>query len=370
MLGTAVLAACGLDRGLHQSPTIPEHDIPAVSAHASSMPSQQGSTPSSSPSPAAAPAPAPPRGRFSVVATAETDPVPHSGDAADDPAIWIHPTDPALSVVIGTDKDKGGGLLMYDLEGSEVGARLDGAMNNVDVRGDVVAAGNEEENVVALYRMDPATRIPQPAVAEEIRPELTIYGTCLYEDPGSGRLFAFVTSDEGEIEQWELTEVDGGFRGTFARAWALDSQVEACVADDAHGALYVAEEAVGVWRFDADPDAGVSGSLVAATGGGELEPDVEGITIAAWPDGGGFLIVSSQGNDEYVVYDRRDHEHLATFTIAAGDEIDETSNTDGIDVTIARLGPDYPAGLLVVQDGNNGHENQNFKLVSLRELLP
>jgi phytase-like protein/calcineurin-like phosphoesterase family protein len=45
------------------------------------------------------------RGVAAVVgATVETDPVPHRGDAADDPAIWVHPADPSLSTIIGTDK--------------------------------------------------------------------------------------------------------------------------------------------------------------------------------------------------------------------------------------------------------------------------
>src|SRR5262245_25704161 len=35
-----------------------------------------------------------------VTATVETDPVPHGGDAADDPAIWVNPNDPAQSAVI------------------------------------------------------------------------------------------------------------------------------------------------------------------------------------------------------------------------------------------------------------------------------
>ena len=37
----------------------------------------------------------------------ETAPVPSSGDAADDPAIWIHPNQPADSVILGTDKQDG-----------------------------------------------------------------------------------------------------------------------------------------------------------------------------------------------------------------------------------------------------------------------
>ena len=35
-----------------------------------------------------------------ITATIETDPVPTGGDAADDPAIWVHPSDPAQSTII------------------------------------------------------------------------------------------------------------------------------------------------------------------------------------------------------------------------------------------------------------------------------
>ncbi|HEV2950851.1 MAG TPA: phytase, partial [Actinomycetota bacterium] len=67
-----------------------------------------------------------------VGATVETDPVAHGGDAADDAAIWVHPTDPALSTIIGTDKL--GGLAVYDLSGAQL-QLLDPArrMNNVDL---------------------------------------------------------------------------------------------------------------------------------------------------------------------------------------------------------------------------------------------
>ena len=45
------------------------------------------------------------------------------------------------------------------------------------------------------------------------------------------------------------------------------------------------------------------------------------------------------------------------------------ANTDGIDLVATPLGPEYPAGLLVVQDGFIGkpgrpRQNQSFKLVS------
>ncbi|MDP5027094.1 MAG: phytase, partial [Flavobacterium sp.] len=43
-----------------------------------------------------------------------TENTPHD---TDDPAIWIHPTNPSSSLIIGTDKDSDGGLYLYDLNG-------------------------------------------------------------------------------------------------------------------------------------------------------------------------------------------------------------------------------------------------------------
>jgi 3-phytase len=53
---------------------------------------------------------------LTVVPAVETVPVPTGGDAADDATIWVHPIAPALSLVIGTDKDDG--LAVYDLAGT------------------------------------------------------------------------------------------------------------------------------------------------------------------------------------------------------------------------------------------------------------
>src|SRR5262249_44175054 len=65
-------------------------------------------------------------------ARAETAPGPHKGDAADDPAIWIHPAEPRLSLILGTDKL--GGLHSYDMDGTEHQVVSEGSRpNNVDV---------------------------------------------------------------------------------------------------------------------------------------------------------------------------------------------------------------------------------------------
>ena len=38
-------------------------------------------------------------------------------------------------------------------------------------------------------------------------------------------------------------------------------------------------------------------------------------------------------------------------------------------MTTASLGPDFPGGLFVAQDGVNGDQNENHKLVPLASLL-
>ena len=70
-----------------------------------------------------------------VHAVVETEPVRGEGDAADDPAIWIHPYDASLSLIPGTDKRRG--LSVYDLSGREVQFLDRGRLNNVDLRQNV-----------------------------------------------------------------------------------------------------------------------------------------------------------------------------------------------------------------------------------------
>ena len=137
--------------------------------------------------------------------------------------------------------------------------------------------------------------------------------------------------------------------------------------------MFVAEEDVGVWSFDALPESSDGGQLVAAASDQlstdvRLVADVEGLAVYA-PGGSerdGYLIVSSQGNDTYVVFDRSPpHEYRGTFQISLNGFT--TGDTDGLEVVAVPVGSQYPTGLLVVQDGAPawlGHGNQNFKLVS------
>jgi 3-phytase len=90
---------------------------------------------------------------------------------------------------------------------------------------------------------------------------------------------------------------------------------------------------------------------------------VEGLAIYALPDGTGYLLASSQGNNRFTAYAREgENRYLGSFSIVDGD-VDGCSDTDGIEATSAALGPAFPRGLFVAQDGSNQGGNQNCKLV-------
>ena len=153
-----------------------------------------------------------PAGAHTVVAVLETPPVDPSGDAADDAAIWVNPVDPALSVVIGTDKRKG--LYVYDLQGRLLQTLADGHLNNVDLRDGfplaglpvtVVAANNRTDDTLVFYVLDPATRMLTRSGTPVATGLADPLGLCMYKSPLTGNYFVFVNNaSDGTVQQWQL----------------------------------------------------------------------------------------------------------------------------------------------------------------------
>jgi 3-phytase len=314
-----------------------------------------------------------------VRAVAETDPVRSSRDAADDAAIWVNAADPAGSLIIGTDKRTAAGLVVYDLAGREVAQVSDGPMNNVDLRDGfplggrevtLVTASDREANTLAIYAVDPQGPSLVEVAGSAIESAARVYGTCMYRSQ-TGAVYAFLTDLDGVVEQWELSAVADGVEGRLVRTLKLDSRTEGCAADDELGWLYVGEEKGGVWRYPAEPSPDDQPVLVDATQpDGHLVDDVEGVAIAVGPEGAGYLIVSSQGEDRFAVYERQPpNSYVTEFAIGGSETIDEVTHTDGIEVTTAALGEPFTAGLFVAQDDKNPGANQNFKLVRWADIL-
>lgn len=308
-----------------------------------------------------------------VRATVETDPVKSSGDAADDPVIWRHPIDGAESTIIATDKNRG--LMVYDMNGRILQELPDGKLVNVDLRHDfplggsptaIVTAGDRSDHSIAVYAIDPSTRRLRNVAARRLKVDLVVYGSCMYRSAVNGAYYVFITSKTGEVDQWRLFETrQGTVDAVQVRRFDVGSQIEACVADDELGFLYVGEENVGIWKYAAEPAGGDVRTAVDSTGPtGFLTPDVEGLSIFYGAAGTGYLLASSQGRDAFNVYRREGrNEYVATFAIEEGNGIDRVTKSDGVDVLNANLGQRFPEGVFVTQDHHNDGSRQNFKLV-------
>ena len=313
-----------------------------------------------------------------VSATVETAPIHGSGDAADDPAIWIHPTDPSKSTIIGTDKSTDGrGLVVYDLSGRELFYYPDGRMNNVDVRYNfplgssrvgLVGASNRARSL-DFYKVNESdrslTKVGSFAPTANIA---TPRGFSFYHSPDTGKYFAYVT-DIGKVEQWELDGSTGSVTGRLVRSWTVSgpAHTEGLVADDEMKRLYIAQEDIGgIWRYGAEPGDSTAGTKVVSTteSGGDIVQDIKGISIYYGSGGAGYLLAASQGSNRFHAYARDDNRPLGAFAIPAGNGIDAVTGMDGVDVTNFGVGGPFPQGFFVTQDtANDGGQRQNFKAV-------
>jgi len=316
-----------------------------------------------------------------VPAAAETQAVAtEAADAADDPEIWADPNDPSRGVIFGSDKKAG--LYVYDFDGKVRAFLPEGPLNNVDLRDGfqvggrpqvLVAASDRARGGAALFLLDPADLsvkswglVPVP-VSEP-------YGLCMSR---RGDTFnVIVVGIKGDVIEVRVEDAGGKPRGTEVRRFNIGSQAEGCVVDETGGALYVGEEAKGVWRYPADPAAGIARTLLAPAPSEMLKPDVEGLTLMRDGDRR-FLIASSQGDSAFAVWrvDGAAPAYAGRFSVVAANGVDAVTGTDGVAALGGRVGP-YPEGLIVVQDDidsdgegpSTTRARQNFKLVDWREV--
>jgi 3-phytase len=260
--------------------------------------------------------------------------------------------------------------------------------------------------------------------AEDLEGGRTAYGLAVTQtDPSQEVAYAFVSrsgrtaiaavkvfSDRGRVSYRVLERFDlpHSFSLPDGTAWTPCQdrdgdlpQVEGMVVDDFHGVLYLAQERVGLWKTTIqDPSSNLvlvdrvkgfgipyerrleaSGKKYAcapkwqeavASPGDHPTPDLEGLTVYDRGKGQGYLLGSSQGTSEFVVYDRATGAYIGKFTIPE-DVVDGSEHCDGAHVVSHDLGGEFSSGLLVVHDGENTPEvrdqngavrdNTNFKYV-------
>lgn len=288
-----------------------------------------------------------------------------TGDVADGAAIVFDNVNPANSVIIGTNKAVGGGLHVFNLSGTQLSSKLDGAANSVDYRDMSSVAGWEDRililtsdrdaSLLRYYWMNRTTKALTLAGTTALGWEP--YGTCLYVH-SDGAVYAFVSqrgpddTSPRNFYQYPLTRSSETVTaGAAVRTINVSSVVEGMAADDLTGYLFVSEEDVGLYRYSAAPTGGTSRVAVDTVGAGNLVADVEDVAIARNKDGN-WLLVSSQGDNTYHVYDMDTFAHVKKFTVNRPGGSNQVTGTDGLDVYLGNFNDNFPNGIIVVHDGD------------------
>lgn len=325
---------------------------------------------------------------------------------ADDVAFWIHPSDSSKSLIIGTQKEAG--YSIYDVDGKTLIDVNPGNIrfNNVDVMYDFNLNGTTVDialftdritNKFAIYKIQESAPyivdVTDYSSAELFSAKTvgddTAYGEGVYKSPVTGKFYAFATQNGyWNAAQFELVVRGNKIGWNKVRDITLeaddeDKYAEGFVIDQEYGKAYVAQEDVGIYTFDAEPNGSATlqlteNDLLNKEGDNGLVKDLEGMTIYYKNDGTGYLFISSQGNNTYGVFDRTNvgekNTYLKSFAIVDDTNgIDGTSETDSIDVTNMAIGSKFPNGAFIVQDGmdttaNPDDTETNFKWVKWEDI--
>ncbi len=303
-------------------------------------------------------------------------------DAADDPAIWINRSNPEKSIIIGTNKKAG--LNLYNLQGKELQFLPIGKINNADVcydftyrsrTIDLVAGSNRTSQTIDILEIDKKNRklvektlIKIPSGVDDV------YGLCMYHNTKTNQHYVFVNGKNGKIEQWLLKNDTDSLTAELARSFWVNNQPEGMVVDVVTNKLYVGVEEDAIYQFNALPTDTISIKLRQSDATNKnINYDIEGLSIYRKSAKEGYLIASIQGNFSYAVFDINEpYNYITSFIVKQG-KYDSVEETDGLDICSTPMGDEFPAGILVVQDGFNTDGetdmNQNFKIISANKVL-
>lgn len=288
----------------------------------------------------------------------------------DDPAIWVHPSDPSKSLIVGTDKEEGGGIYVFDLHGKIVN-KITGLKrpNNIDIiQGfpmgdstiDIAVFTERKAEKIRVFELPSLKPIDNGGIdifegetCDECREGM---GLALYQDPATKTVYAVVGRKNGVdgsyLWQYELKpELNGKITATVVRKFGKYSgkkEIEAIAVDNELGYIYYSDEGTGVRKYYAHPSKGDQELALFATS--DFARDHEGISIYKNSDTTGYIIVSDQQANAFNIYPREGvganpHQHNLITKIKT-----VTHESDGNEVSSKRFGNLYPYGFFVAMD--------------------
>jgi 3-phytase len=123
-------------------------------------------------------------------------------------------------------------------------------------------------------------------------------------------------------------------------------EIEAIAVDNELGFVYYCDEQFGIRKYKANPSLNDNKEL-AIFGKTGFKADNEGIAIYKKTDSTGYILVSNQQANTFMVYPREGAKGKANEYPLLAEIPTSTIECDGADVTNINLGPKYKNGLFV-----------------------
>lgn len=300
-----------------------------------------------------------------AVATASTAPIT-TPTAANDTAIWIHPTNVGQSLVYGTDQF-GTGLSAYFLDGGLAELINIGPTRAVDVRYGVKIGARLTDVVLAvntngdfrLHAVDPDGGRLSAIDTAATNSGSNANAAALSFNPVDRTLMIFVSDFAGNLRHFRAVDDGlGRLAVTLQRTIALGNSVEGIAADDRAQRLFVTIANRGLFTLAVANGGSIVPSLVDSSDAGRLG-GAKGVALY-FTAGGGYIIASASQTSRFPVYSlATGFPFVTSFTIVADGGMKGATNTQGIEVTPLSLGAPFTKGLFVAHDALN----TNYKLV-------
>ncbi|SHJ47206.1 3-phytase [Maribacter aquivivus] len=296
----------------------------------------------------------------------------------DDSAIWVNPKNPAESIVFGTDKKTNGAIYAFDLNGKIIQDKTIRDIqrpNNVDIEygfqlndsivTDILVFTEREKQQIRMFSVPDMKPLDGGGFKvfedEELEENRLPMGVSLYKSPKDATVYAIVGRKtgpaDGYLYQYALNADSFGVSSKYVRKFGKFSgvkEIEAIAVDDENGFVYFSDEGVCIKKYYAEPSMG--NEEISCFGGEYFDEDIEGIAIASYTDGHGYLIVSNQQKGEFNIFDRETNAYINAVNLS-------TTETDGCEAVTVPLNDTFKNGLFVAMN-----DEKNFYFYDLKRL--
>ena len=139
-------------------------------------------------------------------------------------------------------------------------------------------------------------------------------------------------------------------------------EIEAIAVDNELGFVYYSDEQTGIRKYFADPSKN-DNNEIAIFGQNDFKSDNEGIAIYKKTESTGYILVSNQQANTFVVYTREENSNQKNKHIKIAEIPVSTIECDGSDATSINLNKDFSKGMLVAMSNGMTFHYYDWNLI-------